>query len=368
MMMVRISLLVLQAAVFSVSAPIASSGSAGGSSSSLYPVFWSVVGPNISLFDRGQLADVTRFGILPGERVHIGNAGHYRPCGWECRNQAPAWGQGAFPSIGDDGTTTNGGVPQAANLSHHLALLAEQIPIFVADPDYSGLAVFDWEAWTPVWENNAHPTNYHGKRYSDLSVKLVKEAHPDWPDDKVNATAIKTFETAAVDFIVKTLELCTRMRPNAVWGFCKHATFCFFVLAVFLTQFATTHSLMPSDGMESSLEVGSAVMAPIYRASGALFPSIYISQAPATTEQRRATVLSQVTAAVNASARLAAGGGQRRVPVFPFAWECYHNGSTLLSYDDLQSEIIGPYEAGADGVVVWGCKPHVANPLRIAYA
>ena len=67
--------------------------------------------------------------------------------------------------------------------------------------------------------------------------------------------------------------------------------------------------------------------------------------------------MSHVAAAVNASARLADAGGPR-VPVYPFAWQCYHNGSTLLSYDDLQSEIIEPYNAGADGVVVWGCKPH----------
>ena len=190
-------LLLLLAANASVASP-----GADDSSTSLYPVFWSLVGPNISLFDRGQLGDVTRFGILPGDRVHVGNAGHYRPCGWDCRNQPPTWGQGAFPSIADDGTMTNGGVPQAANLSLHLFQLAEQIPIFVADPEYSGLAVFDWEQWTPVWENNAHPTNWHGKRYSDLSVKLVKQAHPDWPAAKITAAAKATFETAAVNFIV----------------------------------------------------------------------------------------------------------------------------------------------------------------------
>ena len=81
----------------------------GADPSSLYPVFWSVVGPNISLFDRGQRADVTKFGILDGTHVHVGNAGHYRPCGWDCRLSNNSWGQGAFPSIADDGTTTNGG-------------------------------------------------------------------------------------------------------------------------------------------------------------------------------------------------------------------------------------------------------------------
>ena len=105
-----------------------------------------------------------------------------------------------------------------------------------------------------------------------------------------------------------------------------------------------TQQACASDGFESSLEVGSEVMAPIYRASGALFPSIYISQAPASAEERRATVLAQVGGAVNASIRLAAGGGPR-VPVYPFAWQCYHNGTTLLSYDDLQSELIEPYNA-----------------------
>jgi hyaluronoglucosaminidase len=256
----------------------------------------------------------------------VGNAGHYRPCGWDCRNRAPAWGQGAFPSIADDGTPINGGVPQAANLSRHLGLLAEQIPIFVTDPLFSGLAVFDWEAWTPVWENNAHPTNYHGKRYSDLSVQLVKDAHPDWPAAKVNAEAKATFQQAAVNFIVRTLELCARLRPKALWGFY---------------------------GMESSLEVSSDVMVPIYLKSKALFPDIYVSQAPASAEQRRAAVLSTVAAAVNTSEHLAASGGPR-IPVYPFAWECYHNGSTLLSDADLQSEIIEPYNAGASGVVVWG--------------
>ena len=71
-----------------------------------------------------------------------------------------------------------------------------------------------------MWENNAHPTNYHGIRYSELSIKLVKEAHPDWPAAKVNATAKETFQKAAVNFIVKTLELCSRMRPKTIWGFC----------------------------------------------------------------------------------------------------------------------------------------------------
>jgi hypothetical protein len=177
-----------------------------------------------------------------------------------------------------------------------------------------------------VWENNAHPTNYHGQRYRNLSVQLVENAHPDWPAAKANAEAKATFQQAAVSFIVQTLELCTRMRPRAVWGFY---------------------------GMESSLEVGSDVMVPIYQKSKALFPDIYVSQAPASAEQRRAVVRSKVAAAVNTSARLAAPGGPR-IPVYPFAWECYHNGSTLLSYADLQTEIIEPYNAGASGVVVWG--------------
>ena len=39
----------------------------------------------------------------------------------------------------------------------------------------------------------------------------------------------------------------------------------------------------------------------------------------------------------------------------------YHNGTTLLSLDDLVTGLLGPYEVGAQGVVIWGSFAELNN-------
>ena len=78
------------------------------------------------------------------------------------------------------------------------------------DEGFDGLAVIDIEAWTPVWANNLHAPNFHSKRYSTYSIQLVHDAHPSWNAAAVLAQATKDFETAAVAFIVATLDLCSK--------------------------------------------------------------------------------------------------------------------------------------------------------------
>ena len=41
-------------------------------------------------------------------------------------------------------------------------------------------------------------------------------------------------------------------------------------------------------------------------------------------------------------------------PVIPFAWQFYHNGSTLLSTADTVTELLYPYDLGAQGLIIWG--------------
>jgi hypothetical protein len=40
--------------------------------------------------------------------------------------------------------------------------------------------------------------------------------------------------------------------------------------------------------------------------------------------------------------------------VYPFAWEAYHNGSTLLTHADAIIDFLSPFNSGADGLVIWG--------------
>jgi hypothetical protein len=244
--------------------------------------------------------------------------------------------QGDMPVIHQTATETrlvNGGVPQAANLSRHLELLKSGIPHWIPDPEWSGNAVLDFEAWDPLWQHNtASGCGYHGACYQELSIKLVKAAHPEWSH---NATAVareaeRQFNAAALEWMVQTLRTCRAIRPRAKWGYY---------------------------GYFYSPEYPRA----LWQAMGALYPQIYLYSDKPTNSSgahaaRRLSIGSIVDTAVNVSRSLAADG-LPRPPVLPFAWQRYPGYSItgpMLDSVDLASELLAPYNHGADGLVVWG--------------
>ena len=44
---------------------------------------------------------------------------------------------------------SNGGIPQAANLSRHLVQVESDIGRLFPDPAFSGIVAIDWEVWNP---------------------------------------------------------------------------------------------------------------------------------------------------------------------------------------------------------------------------
>jgi hypothetical protein len=53
--------------------------------------------------------------------------------------------------------------------------------------------------------------------------------------------------------------------------------------------------------------------------------------------------------------------------VYPFAWEAYHNGSTLLTHPDLQIEITEPHNAvrpHSSGCHIWWDRPPIRCGIR----
>jgi hypothetical protein len=280
-----------------------------------YPVFWRVSGPNTSAFLPGGAVDVEQWGITYGDLQPL------------CGGVGGLWP--SLPHAENSSGAVNGGVPQAANLSLHLAMTRKNIEARLADKDWAGLAVFDFEAWTPVWEDNTTPakTNWHSVRYQAYSIALVKAKHPSWSAAQLEAQAKAEFEAAAMELFVATLKLAASLRPKALWGFYG----------------------MPGGDAAGQGGKDAAQMRPVWEASGALYPSIYLSS-PLNARQR---VTSTVSLAV-ATAEGIAAPGAKRLPVYPFAWECYHNGSALLTKEDLAIDLTAPYNAGADGVIVWG--------------
>ena len=155
-----------------------------------------------------------RFGVENCTRVQCGPGCTNPP---DCQN----WRMGLFPSL-KAGVPVNGGVPQAANLTAHLAELRATLVHFIPDPEWDGLAVFDFEEWTNIWElmvAGGTPGGWHSVAYQDYSIELERRAHPGWSENKLVAAAKESFEHSATEFLVETLRTCSALRPNARWGF-----------------------------------------------------------------------------------------------------------------------------------------------------
>eukprot|EP01048_Picozoa_sp_COSAG05_P003451 COSAG05_NODE_158_length_15673_cov_23.898946_11_plen_273_part_01 len=145
-------------------------------------------------------------------------------CGPACTNPPNCvnWRMGLFPQI-QNFVPINGGVPQAANLSAHLEKLRATVVQWIPDPEWDGLAVFDFEEWTNIWELmvSLSPAGggWHSIVYQNYSIELERKAHPGWNESQLVTAAKSNFETAATEFLVQTLRTCRALRPRAKWGF-----------------------------------------------------------------------------------------------------------------------------------------------------
>ena len=177
-----------------------------------YPIFWAVGGNDRQRapFQANGSVDLPRFGIRMNNWTVCG--------GMTAINHSHLQ---AFPSLDGDGTVHNGGVPQAMNRSYFTHMLSINIAEKMPDPAWAGLGVFDFENWTPIWEQNSEQSNWHGRRYQNYSLHLVRQAHPGWSAQQVTAQAKSDFEQAGIALFVTALRHAAALRPKALWGFCE---------------------------------------------------------------------------------------------------------------------------------------------------
>ena len=132
----------------------------------VYPVFWAV-GGNVrqeAPFQANGSVDLPRFGIKMNNWTICG--------GWTAINHSRAE---AFPSLDDDGTVHNGGVPQAMNTSYFLQMLSINIAEKIPDPNWAGLGVFECVQASPAARC----------RRSVLDCTEVTDAVSLWPYDQL---------------------------------------------------------------------------------------------------------------------------------------------------------------------------------------
>jgi hypothetical protein len=300
-----------------------------------------VAGNLSAAFDANGSVDVLQWGIKPNNWTQCGGL------------------SGHWPTLDADMNPTNGGVPQAVNMSSFLAKLGKDIGRLIPDQQWAGLGVFDFEEWVPVWEENL---GWAGRpvlgRYQRYSVQLVRAAHPDWPANRVEQQAKSEFEAAGLALFVAALQYASTLRPHAKWGFYG----------------MPRGSVGPRNATDTRSHALAAArtMLPVWQASGALYPSVYLNAAPAP-EATRARHLNDTVEVAVAAAKMVSeaegGGGANmrrekkkggRMPVYPFAWECYEHHEALndtkpfLTHVDAAMELLSPYNAGADGLIIWG--------------
>ena len=244
----------------------------------------------------------------------------------------------------------NGGVPQLVDMSAHLQKVRAGVAGWIPDPAWTGNAVFDFEAWVPMWELNH---NYFGpgvmNRYHNLSLQIVQRQHPDWPRDQQLAEAKEQFQNASVNLLVQTLRVAKAVRPHAKWGFYGYPASC-------------SEPWLTSKAWHARCKaVTSPKLAPLYREHTGFFPSIYMPKDKGHTMNSavlRDYANGTVTAAVQMSRDLATA--DTRTPVLVYIWPRYANGSAFLTEEDLQTSLQIPWAACADGIVIWG-SGHDAN-------
>ena len=314
----------------------------------MYPVYWNVNGwsGNVAEGSPQLPVAISRFGFIDPNRTETGGGCSVAGCSgcnhsldcepYPCPKKywRGCW-QGDMPEIHPDGTLKNGGVPQAANLSRHLDLLRRGMPKWIPDPNWSGNAMLDFESWVPLYsENSGSSCGYHGACYQELSIKLVKQAHPDWPQQKIAQEAESQFNKAALDFFVQTLQTCRALRPKARWGYYGYF-------------------------------YGVPYPRALYEAMSMFNPQLYMygdasTSSSAVHQQRREEVAAIVRSAVNISRQLEADGLPRPL-VLPVGWQYYPSRVSTLDASDLASELLSPYNSGADGLILWGDDPENAK-------
>lgn len=170
---------------------------------------------------------------------------------------------GLLPTIGPTGPCDpataeygcNGELPQGPdfNLTLHLATLEKTLDKSVPVDDDRWIDL-DFESWDPLWDRT-------GVAYQNVSIALVKKAHPSWTVAQVLAEATNEWEAAAMNLLVTTMQFVKKIRPKL-----KIAMYCYP-----LREYWNGYNSSAGDGLRKDNDR----MMEIYCNSDGIFPSVY---------------------------------------------------------------------------------------------
>lgn len=243
-----------------------------------------------------------------------------------------------------NGVTINGGIPQKGNLSFHLTKLARDLKS-ILPPNASGACLLDYEQWRADF--NTTPFFYR-----NLSIAYALEQNPSLNATAALAAATAQFEAAARTFLEASLNLAKSLFPACRWG----------LYAYPINDWSFGGYTGPR---AASMRAANDNLAWLWKASTALFPSVYLTSPKVSKYDGQSTsayVSSTVAEAVRLRLQAGAALGGHGPAVFALAWYVYNPyprpaaGSLwpTLTPSDLGDVLGGAWGAGADAVLVWG--------------
>ncbi len=245
-----------------------------------------------------------------------------------------------------------------AHLEELVRDVAEQIP----DPNFSGIAILDYESFPAVWDRVWNTPSDKGPEYRDDDFR------DDWTDhirsvhagfDAMSETEQQdllreTWEAAVADLFTQSINTARSVRPKAKWGFYGYP-YRFFKHR----REAPENVISYGGGHYHGSELNDRLQW-MWDAVDIVTPSIYALRPvgePTDECQDYCTAaedLAYVTNMIQEARRVANGK-----PVLPFVATIYaaRRGCEYLQTlndDSLYGQIVGPALAGADGVLLWG--------------
>jgi hyaluronoglucosaminidase len=230
---------------------------------------------------------------------------------------------------GEINVTSNGGVPQEADLAAHTAAVASDVQQQLPDPDFSGLLIVDYEAWRPLYSECYDSLSL----YREYSMRLVR-ADPKFARAD-NATAVKLeaerrFNVGAKRFFTATVTAIKSVRPKARVGFYSQG----------IDGSNTT------GGMESNTE-----LLWLWEQVDVLCPSIYPRSLNATKEAEHAAGF--VSGAIATAAMVST---ESRPAVMPYGRALKTAKGDAFTAGVLAAQIQVAAGLGAEGVILWGAS------------
>ncbi|XP_042348170.1 hyaluronidase-3 [Plectropomus leopardus] len=249
---------------------------------------------------------------------------------------------GKYPYLSRGGTKVNGGIPQLSDLLAHLSLASTQISSLL-QPNFTGLAVIDWEEWQPLWESN-----FGTKReYQRQSKLLVRQERPDLSERAMASLARQKFEECARKFMEETLRSMVRDRPKGLWGF--------YGFPACLNKQKRTTDKSYTGRCHKGTKNQNDRLSWLWRQSTAVYPSIYLPQRLAGSTDAALMVRHRLLEALRVASVWRHGNNTNQAtPVLPYARLAFTHTLTFLNKTDLVHTLGESAALGAAGVVLWG--------------